>query len=214
MKGDMMKLAIIGDIHGCHKQLIELLEKLPDDIARVYSVGDLIDRGPGSKQVVQEMIDRKVRCVRGNHEDMCIDYAMGIGEYDDGLFLMNGGNATLESYNGKITDDHLRFMIDMPYFIETDNFILTHAGINSLIKDNFRDGSDSSKTQAMWHRGNISGNLGKVQVFGHTPQGDVHFIRRGGEVDGINIDTACFFSGKLSAIILPSMEIVQVENTL
>ncbi len=207
-----MKVAVIGDIHGCHKQLLELLNKLPDDIEQVYSTGDLIDRGPDSNKVVQEVIDRGIIAVKGNHEEMCLDYVMDIGEYDKGIFEMNGGDKTLKSYNDKIPKEHLNFMANMPHYIETDDFIITHAGINTFTKDTFRDGSEHSKRNILWQRENISGNLGKIQVFGHTPQKHIHVIKRGGNVDAINVDTGCVFGYRLSAIILPTMDIITVDG--
>jgi serine/threonine protein phosphatase 1 len=207
-----MKIAVIGDIHGCYKQLLELLTKLPSDIDQIYSTGDLIDRGPDSDKVVQEVINRGIAAVKGNHEEMCLDYVMNIGEYDRGIFEMNGGDKTLKSYNNNIPEEHLDFMADMPHFIETDDFIITHAGINTFVKDTFRDGSDNSNRNILWQRENICGNLGKIQIFGHTPQHHVHLIKRGGVVDAINVDTGCVFGYRLSAIILPDMEVITVDG--
>lgn len=208
----MKKVAIIGDIHGCHGKLLELLNKLPDDIEQIYSTGDLIDRGPDSKRVVQEVINRGIIAVQGNHEEMFLDYVMDTGKYGAGTFEINGGVATLQSYGGSMPKEHLDFMASMPYYLETDGFILTHAGVNTFTKDTFRDGSANSRMQVLWQRENTAGYLGKVQVFGHTPQNEVHFIKREGRVDGIAVDTGCVFRGELSAVILPSMEVVSVAG--
>lgn len=221
-----MKVAIIGDIHGCHKQLIELLDKLPADIEKIYSVGDLIDRGPESKAVVQECIDREIICVRGNHEDMFLDVITGSKKYGESIFTMNGGDTTLESYQiGEITtkhdfkgtsleivsidipDEHFKFMNDMPYFIETDDFIFTHGGVPSWMGEEFRDTDPASENELMWNRGKTNGELGKIQISGHIPVQEPHLIK-----GAANIDTGCFFGNKLSALILPDMEIVCVEG--
>ena len=217
-----MKAAIIGDIHGQHKEMLELLSKLPNDIEQIYTTGDLIDRGPDSKSVIQECIDRKIRCVMGNHEHMAIDFFLNKGEYDSGIFLMNGGDKTLESYGMEITDDgidaslvpdsHIKFMSDLPYFIETDDFILSHAGITPLHGYTFRDSSSMSKQNAMWNReGRIADNLDKLQVFGHTPHKNIQLIKKEDEVRGINIDAGACYGYSLSAVILPSMDIVSVK---
>lgn len=221
-----MKVATIGDIHGCHKQLIELLDKLPSDIEKIYSVGDLIDRGPESKAVVQECIDREIVCVRGNHEDMFLDFINGSKKYSENIFTMNGGDSTLVSYqpnesiikkdvNGvlleisgiDIPDDHFEFMNNMPYFIETDDFILTHGGVPAWMGEDFRDKDPASENELMWNRGKTNSDLGKVQISGHTPVQEPHFIK-----GAINIDTGCFFGNKLSALILPDMEIISVNG--
>ena len=216
----MSKIAIIGDIHGCLKEFLELLKKLPADIEQVYTVGDLIDRGPDSKEVVQECIDRKIICCKGNHEDMMISYIGERGEYDPGIFEMNGGIATLESYsNGdkvvSIPDSHLEFMINMPYYIETDDFILSHAGVASHIEKTFRDCSTRSQSELMWDRTSKSKDLKKIQIFGHTPVKEVSFLEKWNVLDekhdivGANIDTCCFHTGHLSAILIPSLEVIK-----
>ena len=217
-----MKAAIIGDIHGLHTEMLELLSKLPDDIEQIYTTGDLIDRGPDSKAIIQECIDRKIIAVMGNHEDMFIDCLRSEGRYDSGIFLMNGGDKTLKSYGMEIIhggidtslvpDSHLEFMLNMPYFIETDEFVLTHVGITPLHGYTFRDGNSMSKQNAIWNRDNkIADNLEKLQVFGHTPHENVQFIKKNDEIRGVNVDTGGCFKNMLSCILLPSMEIVSVK---
>ena len=83
---EIKKSVIIGDIHGSINTFRELLDKLPDDIDQIYTVGDLIDRGAGVKEVVQECLDRNIISVRGNHEDMFLDYIRKTNEYDRGVF--------------------------------------------------------------------------------------------------------------------------------
>ena len=214
-----MNQAIIGDIHGMHHKFIELLDKLPSDIDQIYTVGDLIDRGSDSKAVVQECIDRGIACCKGNHESMLISYIGERGDYDPGIFEMNGGIATLESYsNGDklvdIPDSHLEFMINMPYYIETDDFILSHAGVASHIEKTFRDCSERSQRELMWDRTSKAKDLKKIQVFGHTPNREVTFLEKWNALDekhdivGVNVDTCAFATGRLSAVLIPSLEII------
>jgi serine/threonine protein phosphatase 1 len=220
-----MKIVIIGDIHGCHKELVQLLEALPKDIEKIYSVGDLIDRGPESKKVVQECIDRGIICVRGNHEDMFLDFLDGCKRYSEGIFIQNGGGKTIRDYGGEsfeikgmygssnhtsnceVPDNHLKFMKAMPYFIETDDFILTHGGVPEWMGEDFRDKEPGSEVELMWNRGRTHGDLGKVQISGHTPVQEPHLVK-----GAINIDTGCIFGNKLSALILPSMEVISVKG--
>jgi len=221
----MSKVAIIGDIHGLHAELLELLEKLPADIEQVYTTGDLIDRGPDSKAVIQECIDRGIISVKGNHEDMFIDYIGERGKYNPGIFEMNGGLTTLKSYdNGDkivdIPDSHLEYMINMPYYIETDDFILSHAGVPIHVEKTFRDCSERSQEMLVWDRSSKAKNLGKFQVFGHTPQQEVEFLQKWNpiaekqDIVGANIDTAGCFNNKLSAIILPTREVISVNKIM
>ena len=67
------KVIVVGDIHGCFDTFKELEKQFPDD-ATISLVGDLVDRGPKSMDVVQHVINKRYDCVRGNHEQMMIDY--------------------------------------------------------------------------------------------------------------------------------------------
>lgn len=230
----MNRVAVVGDVHGCLKEFLALVKKLPADIEQIYTVGDLIDRGPNSKEVIQECIDRGIICVKGNHESMFLSYIRETNEYDRGIFEMNGGLTTLRSYkndlpdtkvNGGVTtltsykdgipNSHLEFMMNMPYYIETDDFILSHAGIASHIEKTFRDCSARSQSELMWDRTSKAKDLGKLQVFGHTPNKEVQFLEKWNALDekhdivGVNVDTCCFHTGVLSAVLIPSLEIIQ-----
>lgn len=68
-----MKHYIIGDVHGEYDTLAALVEKLPKD-ADVVFVGDLIDRGAKSKEVIEFMRKNNYRSVLGNHEQLMIEY--------------------------------------------------------------------------------------------------------------------------------------------
>ncbi len=229
-----MKVAVIGDIHGNLEKLVALLEKLPEDVKRIYSVGDLIDRGSDSKGVVQLCIDRDIKAVRGNHEDMFLDILNGTKEYDNGTFEMNGGDKTIESYGGtcirtdagygysnyvsecEIPEDHKKYIESMPIFIETDDFILSHAGIHPMRVggygvEKWDSGSDKSNMDLMWNRDGLA-NTKKLQIIGHTPQNEVAFKKIGEDVKSVNVDTGCAYGNKLSALILPTMEIVSANN--
>ena len=234
----MNKVAILGDIHGCSNALQRLLDALPDDIEQIYSVGDLVDRGPDSKGVVQLCMDNNIKAVRGNHEDMFLDFLDGSEEYDEGIFEMNGGDKTIRSYGGEsyevpdmygsyyissectIPDDHREYLESMPIFIETDDFILSHAGIHPMRATGdfgvgkWDDESDKSNMDLMWNRDALA-VMDKIQVVGHTPAREVQYVKRLDELAAINIDTACgkIESAKLTAIIMPSREIIQVICT-
>lgn len=100
---------IIGDVHGCAKSLERLLEKMPED-GQIFSTGDLIDRGPDSKKVISLCIQRRIRSVMGNHEHMFLDYIDGAPYYGKGTYLMNGGNKTIEDYNGGFLSCHIKYL--------------------------------------------------------------------------------------------------------
>ena len=219
----MSKVAIIGDIHGCYEELLMLISKLPKDIEQIYTTGDIIDRGTGSKEVVQYCIDNNIISVKGNHEDMLINYITNGNKYNPGIFEMNGGIDTLDSYTNDrdeidIPDSHLEYMVNMPYYIETDDFILSHAGVPIHVEKTFRDCSEQSQEMLVWDRSSKAKNLGKFQVFGHTPNKEVEFLEKWDPINekqnivGANVDTAGCFDNKLSAIILPTREVISVNS--
>lgn len=96
---------VIGDVHGYFEPLKELVLLLPKP-DNIYFVGDLIDRGPQSKQVISFIKENGYKSVLGNHEKMLLD----ISEYFIANFpkidlnkirfwYINGGKETLQSYN-------------------------------------------------------------------------------------------------------------------
>src|SRR5215471_3542907 len=100
----MARTFIVGDIHGCSQELEVLVAGLPLHVGdRLVFLGDYIDRGPGSRDVIDFLLQLKteasyqVTCLKGNHEDMFLDFLGKGGHFGEG-FLDNGGYATLRSY--------------------------------------------------------------------------------------------------------------------
>jgi serine/threonine protein phosphatase 1 len=93
-------LAVIGDVHGRDDLLGRLLDRLAEEAPghRVVLVGDLMDRGERSAQVVRRLIARDDLVVlRGNHEVMCLDF-LEEPERKGPLWIRNGGLQTLASF--------------------------------------------------------------------------------------------------------------------
>lgn len=82
---------VVGDIHGCFTRLQEKLDEIGFDPAadRLFSVGDLVDRGPESEQSLEWLNKPWFHAVRGNHEQMAIDHCAGMS--DSGMYAQNGG---------------------------------------------------------------------------------------------------------------------------
>lgn len=213
-------IAVIGDIHGCFYTLQKLFESIKNECTQVFTVGDLIDRGPYSKEVVQFCIDNNLMPVRGNHEDMLIN---AIGNSSDipakreqniDLYFSNRGDKTQKSYiNSRDKKDfdvfkkemqsngHLKWIKNLPLKYESKVLVITHAGI-------IEDGDEQS---ILWNR-DIPKRLNKLQIFGHTSIKEVDYV---GEYF-VNIDTACVYGNKLTALILEKstakfIDIVQEE---
>jgi len=101
-------IIVIGDVHGCYKSLMALIEQLPKD-EKICFVGDLMDRGPRSRQAIEFVKSGEYDCVKGNHEDMMVNdlyFQEGHLKVDyAGGFVSNGGLATLESYKTYEVDE-------------------------------------------------------------------------------------------------------------
>ena len=82
---------IVGDIHGCFSRLQAHLDQLgfDTDVDRLFSVGDLVDRGPESAQALEWLDKPWFHAVRGNHEQMAIDHVAG--NCDARTYIGNGG---------------------------------------------------------------------------------------------------------------------------
>ncbi|MCC7069880.1 MAG: serine/threonine protein phosphatase [Deltaproteobacteria bacterium] len=89
-------VAVIGDIHGRADLLARLLAQLGD--MPVFVVGDVCDRGPDTREVIELLLARGARGVRGNHEDWFCQFVDGRGFDRVALSAMFGGLATLRSY--------------------------------------------------------------------------------------------------------------------
>lgn len=119
---------VVGDIHGCFGMLKEKLLEISFDSSkdRLFSVGDLVDRGEQSEQCVKWLNKPWFHAVRGNHEQMAIETFYG--EWDKGNYFINGGQWFL----GLIPEEQ-RLYVDlfksMPLIIEVE----TSSGLVGII---------------------------------------------------------------------------------
>lgn len=131
-----MRILAIGDVHGCAGALQTLLEFVqPTSSDTLIMLGDLIDRGPDSNQVIETLIQLQARTnlivIRGNHDDLLLD-SLVRGE-PRLLWIGAGGLHTLESYGGKLSDipaSHVEFLENTRDYYETDSNIFVHACVD------------------------------------------------------------------------------------
>ncbi len=166
----------IGDVHGCYSALTTLLGLISITSAdTVVFLGDVIDRGPSSKQVVDRIIALRDECkvvfIMGNHEEMMRDAISGRGLLN--AWLDVGGQAMLDSYGGSADDippEHIRFLISASPFWETDSEIYIHANLESQVSL-----PNQSSDFLRWkHLGGLEPPhiSGKRIICGHTSQTD------------------------------------------
>lgn len=229
---------VIPDIHGHPKTLQALIENKikPSHTDSIYFLGDYIDRGPDSKGVIDFIMRLQkakyaIRTLRGNHED----YLLRIFDKESekhilGITVRNslkkewfkyGGQDTLKSFQAgdvhEIPSVYIKWMKNLEYYIELEQFILVHAGFNFGIEDPFSD-----KASMMWIKEfevdpNKTGN--RKVIHGHVPVslGFIKFKTNRSTASFIDLDNGIYMPGKegfgnLVALNLTTMEIVVQPN--
>lgn len=130
-------MLVIADIAGQFDALMRLVKSVPED-EKIVLVGDLVDRGPASKEVVEwARKERRVTALMGNHEHMMLDYWYWYGRtiYPPGCWIGNGGGKTMYSYKdewndiGRPPDSHLAWLasLDSYYFSDDKKLFVSHA---------------------------------------------------------------------------------------
>ncbi|MEX0685647.1 MAG: metallophosphoesterase family protein [Balneolales bacterium] len=212
------KFIAIGDIHGCVKSTLALLEKLQPWNDRTYIfIGDYIDRGPASREVVDFLIEfnKSYPCVflRGNHEQMLLD---SFSSGDSRLWLYNGGDTTLKSYSsdGNTLADHQEFYMGTRLYYDTDKYFFVHAGLHPTKTIAESIAQEDSQEEFLWERSHIKTTKNKWEktvVFGHTPVPEPIV-----KPHMMGIDTGCVYThrqdmGKLTAVLLPEQKFIYQE---
>jgi len=232
---------IIGDVHGCFDELIELLTKLGYAINRTEAkqksfgfevippagrtavfLGDLVDRGPNSPDVlrlVMSMVNAGTAyCVPGNHDLKLQKFLNG-----KNVQLKHGLQKTVEQL--ALEDD--RFKTDIAdflyglvshYVFDNGKLVVAHAGLKEEMQ-----GRGSGAVRSFCLYGETTGEIdefglpvrynwaleyrGKaIVVYGHTPVPEAQWLNR-----TIDIDTGCVFGGRLTALRYPEEELISVK---
>lgn len=217
-----MNLMIISDIHGMYKQFEEILQHW-DQESLLVILGDMIDRGEYSYEVVQrvmslqEQFPDKVVVLKGNHEDMLMYYIDGKMK-DPTPFLVNGGIEMLRSFIKDINEDaiernaeilktqfstEMEFLRNARHYFKYGNLLITHAGFDSKLSH----WQETTSHDFLWIREHYrnENKTGLLSIFGHTPTRNMH------ENDDIwispcqnyiGIDGACAYGGQLNALLI------------
>jgi len=208
----------VGDVHGCLDKLERVLRACAAHAggrpARYVFLGDYIDRGPASRDVVELLIRRqaaepeRVICLKGNHEDLAI--AAHDDEADLPAWLINGAAATMRSYRksgGRICEPHLSWLRALPLCHDDGRRFFVHAGVDLTVP------LDRQSPEAMlWIREpffELSEEIdcGRFIVHGHTPRRDgVPELRR----HRVNVDTGAVIGGPLTAAVFDDRRIEPV----
>jgi len=213
---------VIGDVHGCAEELLDLLDRCKYDSSkdRLILAGDLVDKGPESKRVVQNAIMLDAECVLGNHDEKHLRWnrwlrkkkenpEVNIPMKDNGFFW-------------EMTDKEFHYFESMPLYILDGDWCIVHAGLecdgrwphqmDPKVMVRIRD--VHWKT-GLYHQPPQAGEraTGAVRwaerwqgpvnvIYGHAPGYDVKIDRQGllGKVC-LGIDTGAVHGGYLTALI-------------
>lgn len=224
------RIYAVGDIHGRADLLRAAHERIREDArtsaARrkvVVYLGDYIDRGPGSREVVDVLLseplaDFEAVYLKGNHEQALLDFLRDISVAPQWFYY--GGDATLQSYNvarpvpgggppallkvqaelkEKLPERHLAFYRSLALSHRAGDYLFVHAGIRPGVPLTAQREQDM-----LWIRDEFLGSTadhGCVVVHGHTitPRPDIKGNR-------IGIDTGAYATGRLTCLMLDGDE--------
>jgi serine/threonine protein phosphatase 1 len=235
-----MRTWVIPDVHGCLITLRTLVEDLivlrKDD--EVIFLGDVIDRGPSSKGVIDYIINLstsgiKTSVIKGNHEEYMakvfrdeqsksgVRRMLGLKSVSYKDWMVYGGQETMRSFNAfnvaAIPEKYIEWIESLVFYLEWENFLIVHAGFNFEIDDIFSD------TQSMmWIRDYKIDpeKLGNRKIIhGHVPVA-LDFINQSiisNSFKFIDLDNGVYLTnkpgfGNLLALELNTMELLVQPN--
>lgn len=220
----------VGDIHGHYDKLLAAHALIEADMAAhgaeasVIHIGDLCDRGPDTRKVIDYLMSgmssgRDWLVLKGNHDQMLLDFVDGGSESNPKLkggttwlHSVMGGKATLASYGLKkslletkeafvrrvraaIPPEHISFLRGLPVWLRADGMIFVHAGIRPGFPIEAQE-----ETDLLWIRDEFLWHLGDHEaliVHGHTPVDEpTHYGNR------VNIDTGAGWGQPLVPVVL------------
>lgn len=230
----------IADLHGRFDLLGKALDAVADyadknnlgDDCKLITLGDYIDRGRQSRQIISALIELKefdpegVICLQGNHEDMAVQTLTGVVSGQE-WWVGNGGGATIESYGAKavlggyyqkiyplhvVPEEHIKWMANLPLYFETEKQVFVHAGI----PDNDAPLDKQDKEKLIWMlygKDDHGGWQGKHVVHGHHQFADGPHTWSG----RTDLDTFAWKTGRIVVGVFndtqgPAVDFIEVKD--
>jgi len=217
------RLYVIGDIHGRLDLLDRMIAAIERDVAEqgpnclIVTVGDYIDRGPKSRQVLDRLLKNpfpgEYIALKGNHEALLEDF---LSDPKTGSHWQHlGGLETLHSFGIRVspliggrnfeqaaqelraalTPEQAKFIASLKMSLTAGRYFLCHAGVRPGVPLERQSDED-----LLWIRDEFldsDEDFGKIVVHGHTPTVEPQV-----KPNRINIDTGAFATGKLTCVVL------------
>ena len=203
-----MTTVIVGDIHGCSRELSELLERVgPCSGDRVAFVGDLVARGPDPIGVLKLLRQVGATGVRGNHEERLLSARSARRRGENGPRLGASHAAVFEA----LRDEDWELLENLPLKLDLEEHALrvVHAGIVPGVPWEAQDPRLVTHLRSIGDDGTPSDRHGTPWgaryrgpphiVFGHNARRDVQL-----HPDATGLDTGCVYGGALTALVLPA----------
>ena len=208
----------VGDIHGMDDLLADMIVTIEADAAAwglpatIIFLGDLVNRGSKTRQVIERLMsgprraDHRWIVLRGNHEQVMLDAVTHDMRFK--RWLRMGGRAALESYGGTRKDEtpegacrlidpaHLAFLAGLPLIHVEGSYLFVHAGVHPGLPLDRQDAETLLTIRGRFL--NEPHRLPYTVIHGHTPTNGAPLIGPG----RIGVDTGAYFTGVLTAIAI------------
>lgn len=210
----------IGDVHGHYDGLMHLLETIAVDTGdQIYFVGDLIDRGPKSAQVVQFVRDNAHPCVLGNHEQLLLEAFPDnrVAQYALQAWLQSGGQTTVASFDKpELLIESLDWFRSLPTYLDLGEVWLVHAGLHPKLPIQEQTPQEFCWIRDEFHSVTQPYFADKLIITGHTITFTLPRVAPGELAQGqgwLDIDTGAYHpkSGWLTGLDYTNQQVYQVN---
>jgi bis(5'-nucleosyl)-tetraphosphatase (symmetrical) len=230
---------VVGDVHGCLAELDDLLRAagFASGRDRLVLLGDLLDRGPDPVGVLRRARELRAESVLGNHEEKHLRYAAHEARRRSDHRHQNPlrFDPRRAAQHAALAKDDLAWLAALPRTIALgDGWVAVHAGFlpgmpiaaqppDWMVRLRYVDAAGRPV-------GRVRGDAGEPGVrrwaeawtgpervvYGHHPQSLAEPTRDLSEagVRCLGLDTGCVYGGRLTALVLPGEEIVQVPSRM
>ena len=223
-----MKTVVVGDVHGCNQEFQRLLRKIDFQVGhdRLLLTGDAFSRGPDPAGVWQTIKETEAKMVLGNHDAKLQQLLSEIVATKRPKHQNSDQEITITKLL-PFSDQLLPWLQNVPLYIETETFLLVHAGINpekgldQTTRDEFltiRRWPPAPGIHGLrWH--DFITHSNRTIIFGHDAPGGLicrnrpaESIENGNLPYLLGLDTGCVYGGQLSACLLEECRLVNVES--